>query len=160
MGRKQQKKRHALTERWYYDACTLKAGIIYDEIINNTRSTRKLTASFLSLGEAYGNCFRDGKAEDAPEKFFQLIEALKKAGKLDLISNAGIEKEFKFIRENCGILEVSDATHLATAIKNGCNIFRTFDSHFDLTNTQIEVIKKRFGLRYGFCIQKRNSPIK
>lgn len=157
---KRRKKWQTPTERWYYDACTLEAGIIYDEIVNNTRSTRKLTASFLSLGEAYGNCFRDGKSEDAPEKFIQLINALKKAGKLDIIPNSDIESEFEFVRDNCDRMEASDAVHLATAIKNKCNIFRTFDGDFDLTKKQRETIQSRFDLHHGFSIQKRNSPIK
>lgn len=157
--RKRKKKRPTPAERWYYDACALEAGIIYDEIINNTRSKRKLTASFLSLGEAYGNCFRDDKAEDAPEKFIQLINELKKINKLDIIPNARIEKAFRFVRATCR-LEVSDAMHLATAIRNNCNVFRTFDPDFDLTKEQTREIAEKFRLQRGFSIQKRGSPVK
>lgn len=148
-------------ERWYYDACALETSIIYDEIINNTRSYRKLTASFLSLGEAYGNCFRDGKGENAPANFVELINELRKLDKLDIVSNADIEDEFEFVRNLCEIrLEVADAVHLATAIKNRCNIFRTFDDDFNFTSQQIAKIKEKYHLHHGFALQKRQTPIK
>lgn len=158
---KQKKKKTTHTERWYYDACALETGIIYDEIINNTRSSRKLTASFLSLGEAYGNCFREDKDESAPSKFVQLIEKLRNVGKLDIISNAQINKAFNFVKEVCDKLEVADAMHLATALQNKCNILRSFDRHFiKLTKEQKDRLAERFELNNGFAVQSKNTPVK
>lgn len=134
-------------EKWYYDACALDSGLeTYSEIINKNHPIKPIV-SHLSLGEAYGNCHGRIKSKEASEAFIDLINRLKALNKLNIVGNDGINDIFDEIRNDIPHLSITDLMHLATAIKNKCNIFRTIDDDFinlsDINKKKIKEIAEK-----------------
>ena len=109
-------------EKWYYDACTLDLSETYAELINK-KHPKECYVSHLALGEAYANCHLKGR--DIAEAFVELIEKMR--GYITITKNDGIDRLFNEVREAVPALSITDAIHVATALKNGCNVVRTLD---------------------------------
>jgi predicted nucleic acid-binding protein len=139
------KKKRREGPKWYCDACVLEKDIIFKEITNNT--PKKPIISHLALGEAYGNCLKKGIRK--ANSFIEFINLLKKEKYLNTIGNDNIEKVFNEIMNNDEIrMSITDAMHLATAIKNKCCIFKTTDKNdFKGTNKKkIKEIAKKYDI--------------
>jgi predicted nucleic acid-binding protein len=144
MGEKSRKAR----ERWYYDACTLDKKNVYFEIINKKRP-KEAIISHLSLGEAYGNCHIKGKQprSEALSAFSGFIEELRLGGHITIVGNDDIEDELDDIRDMFKDLSITDAIHLATAIKYKCGVFVTTDHDFlKLPKNELNKLAERFEL--------------
>ncbi len=139
-------------EKWYYDACTLDDDIdIYDEIINkNKQFHRGSLVSHLSLGEAYGNCHN--KDELMADAFIDLIKSL--GDRIQIIGNDSIEKQFKKVKSKFTKLSITDAMHLATALKHLCSVFRTIDPDlYKLPHKKVAELGTECGMP-RFCVSK------
>ncbi|HLC85540.1 MAG TPA: type II toxin-antitoxin system VapC family toxin [Candidatus Nanoarchaeia archaeon] len=135
-ARSSSKKINDQRELWYYDACALELMFVIYEIQNESS---RACISHLGLGEAFGNCHLDDKQNDRlrttrpydPKKmsaFVDLIDSL--TGFIKIVGNDGIEEVLKDVKEKFPSLGLTDAIHLATAIKHRCQRFRTTDSDF------------------------------
>ena len=115
-------------QRWYYDACVLDHDKnIYSYIINKD-DIRENIISHLALGEAYGNCCIKGL--DQAEAFAELIRTLHKY--IKIVGNEVKDNIFEKVRRQFPNLKIPDATHLATALENKCDILLSADC--DLCN--------------------------
>jgi len=110
-------------ERCYYDACALDYDKGTYSYIINERYYVESMASYLSLGEAYGNCYKKG--EEKLKAFTKLMEESRDL--IKIISNDYIEEQLEMVRKKFKRLTITDAVHLATALKHRCKIFRTID---------------------------------
>lgn len=137
------KKGKKLRVRWYYDACALEGeGTIY-EIVNTRRYPKESVLSHLSLGEAYGNCFLGGKEKS--EAFIELIEKLRRH--ITIIKNDGIDNQFEEVKAKIPALSITDAIHLATALKNDCSLIRTIDRDlYGIEKNKVHDLGKKFGI--------------
>lgn len=136
--------------KWYYDACVLdESKNTYYEIINkNPKFSITSITSHLGLGEAYGNCRKKG--EEQAEAFISLINKL--GNRLDIVGNDDIEKELIRILEVFPALSITDAIHLATAIRCKCEILRTIDPDLHrLPHKKVRKLAEEFGCP-GFAI--------
>lgn len=134
-----------VNERFYYDACTLDYDKkTFDEIINkNKKFNIKSLVSHLSLGEAYGNCKRKGL--NVENSFTDLVAKL--GNYLTVVCNDGIEKEFKKVKEMFPTLSITDAIHVATAIKYECSVLRTTDRDlFGLPSKKVTQLGTHFSI--------------
>lgn len=138
----------------YYDACALDSDkYLYSEIIS-TRGFRGI-ASHLSLGEAYGNCFT--KTKRARESFAVLIEKLVENKFLSIVGNDSVDAVLKLVRETFPALSVTDAVHLATALKKGCSVFKTGDRDFcGLNKHAVNELGKKYSIE-AFRIENINK---
>jgi predicted nucleic acid-binding protein len=127
------------TRKWYYDACALEGEKVYDEMYTNTKFKIYPLVSHLSFGEAYGNVLDKGKKQISD--FNRLISTVKEHCGLKVVGNDGIKSIYNKIQEINSRLSLTDSIHLATAIKNKCEIFKTRDG--DLTNLSY-VCKNKF----------------
>lgn len=132
------------TERWYYDACVLDYDKgVYGEITSK-KNPKEVLLSHLALGEAYGNCY--SKGEDTTKAFLELMRIIKKH--IKVVGNDGIDKVFNDVRTTFPALAICDSIHLATAIKNQCNILRTVDPDFcGLDPSKVRELAQKFGLQ-------------
>jgi hypothetical protein len=121
------KKKDEIVEKWYYDANSLDDGKgVYGEILN--KHPKKTIISHLAIGEAYGNCLGDGKEKS--EAFIRLMDSLMKIKDrkiIQIVGNDGINVQLDKVREKMDRLSITDAIHLATALKHGCCMFKTSD---------------------------------
>lgn len=126
MGKKKNKK----MERWYYDACALDdSKKIYKEILN--KNPKEILLSHLAIGEAYGNCL--GKGEEEANVFTSLMDKIikvKEKYNIKIIGNDKTEFELEKVKSIIRRISITDAIHLATALKNKCRIFKTIDGDF------------------------------
>lgn len=132
--------------KWYYDACALDKTASWGEVLN--KAPKKPIISHLALGEAYGNCLLKG--EDALKNFLEFIGLIKKTDLLNIVGNDNVDRYFNEIRGTFS-LPITDALHLATALENGCCIFKTRDSgDFIINKRKLE----DYGRKYieGFSI--------
>lgn len=129
-------------ERWYYDACTLDSKDTYSQIVNKKTPPRESIISHLSLGEAFAGSHRKGK--EASGTFAELIEALRDY--IKIVGNDGIESELSVVRQQIGRISLTDAAHLATALKCGCIILRTSDQDLlGISKAKLREIAKILG---------------
>ncbi|MFH1392440.1 MAG: PIN domain-containing protein [bacterium] len=89
-----------------------------------SRKKLKNTNETLALGEAYANSYIK-KDEEKLRAFLCLMDLLR--GRISIISNDYAEEEFEKAKEKFPRLSISDALHIATAIKHSCSIFKTAD---------------------------------
>ena len=143
--------------KWYYDACTLDPNLgTFGEIVN-----KRATAytSNLALGESFANSLR--KDPESLESFIDLIKKLRETGiEINIVGNDEIEKLISQIKELCPRLSLTDSVHLATALREGCCVFRTIDSDFDDVTTDIQ---KQLANKHGmstFSIVQMNPANK
>ena len=136
--------------KWYYDACTLDPNLgTFGEIVN-----KRATAytSNLALGESFANSLR--KDPESLESFIDLIKKLRETGiEINIVGNDEI-------KELCSRLSLTDSVHLATALREGCCVFRTIDSDFDDVTTDIQ---KQLANKHGmstFSIVQMNPANK
>lgn len=130
-------------ERWYYDACALDSKLgTYSQIVNKKNPPRETIISHLSLGEAFANSHRKGK--EVSETFAELIENLR--GFFRLEGNDGIESELTVIQGEVARISLTDAVHLATALKYDCNILRTTDKDLlGIPKARLKKIAEKLG---------------
>lgn len=141
------KKKNDPSQKWYYDACALENEMILKEIMKMNRKYPRLhIISHLSLGEAYGSCCNKGK--EAASSFLDLMEKLldRYFENIKIVGNDCPKKIIDYIRKNF-VLSITDALHLATAVKNKCCILRTTDYHlYNLSKQKIRGLKEKFNL--------------
>jgi len=145
--RKEAKKRQKEnnTPKWYYDACVLEKRLIYPEI-TSIKNPKIPIISHLALGEAYGNCLLD-KGEEKADNFLKFIKLLKQNNFLYIKGNDGIDKIFNEINSSLDFrLSITDAVHLATAIKHECCIFKTADAKDfkEINKNKIKELGKKY----------------
>ena len=143
------------SQKWYYDACALDNDKnTYKEIFSNNKHRKiESLASNLSVGEAYGNSYRK-KGKEAADSFMNLMRVLNKTGAFKIVDHCDIKKLFFEIVENFPRLDIPDAIHLATAIKNGCCNLRTVDSDlYKIPAKDIRDLAKKFQA-HNFAITK------
>ena len=120
-------KKHEIAVKWYYDANALDSGKgFYREIINSR--PKETLISHLAIGEAYGNCL--GKGKEEAMAFTELMDKIRGLfGKynIKIIGNDDIEKQLDIVRGKIKRISITDAVHLATALKYKCCMFRTSD---------------------------------
>ncbi len=149
------RKKANLTLKWYFDACAL--DFDPDQSVKDiTNKTAIAYISHLSLGEAYGNCLRknfDKTGEDANEAIFIFTNFVRRLkGFVNIIGNDDIDDIFSELRDTFR-LSITDAMHLATAIKNECNVFRTADPDFNVDRKKInDYVKKRNGREFAISM--------
>ena len=114
------KKKKSL-EYYYYDACALEGEEALSEIINKRIPNAIL--SHLSLGEAYGVSLSKGKEKS--ECFIELIDRI--SNYIKIVGNDNIDNVFEVVRDEIPRLSITDAIHVATAIKYKCRTLRTLD---------------------------------
>ena len=130
---------------FYYDACTLDYDKkTFDEIINkNKKFNIKSLVSHLSLGEAYGSSKHKGK--DVESSFTDLVAKL--GDYLTVVCNDGIEKELDKVKDIFPALSITDAIHVATALKYKCSVLRTTDKDlFDLPSKKVNQLGTYFSM--------------
>lgn len=141
--------------RFYYDACTLESTTkAYKEILNGEATTLTVI-SHLSIGEAYGNSI--DKGDEAAQTYVELIEKLRKlkSKSVKIVGNDIDHGLFYDIQETFPALDHADALHLATAIKNKCDVLRTIDPDlYRLNNKKVHEIGIRHGIR-NFSISEK-----
>ncbi len=145
-----------MENRYYYDACALEANKdIYKEFLDKNYPHESIV-SFLSLGEAYGNCRL--KSKEASNAFTQLIEDI--SDHISIENHDGIEAIFNKVREIFKELDMCDAIHLATAIKYKCCIFKTADRDlYGIPENKVQELAADFGLN-SFVITQVKTPFK
>ncbi len=125
------------------------------EIINGRHSIKPVL-SHLSLGEAFGNCFLKGKEKAGA--FIGLIEKLRDY--ISIIENDGIDNQFEEVKNQVpalSALSITDAIHVATALKNGCSVLRTFDRDlYGIAKCKVRNLGNKFDIP-EFSISKMNS---
>lgn len=142
--------------RFYYDACTLESTTkAYGEILNGSSTTLTII-SHLSIGEAYGNAI--DKSDEAAETCVELIEKLRKLkGKsVKIVGNDVGSDVFCDIQETFPTLDHADALHLATAIKNKCDVLRTIDQDlYGLNRKKVHELGARYDIK-NLSISKKD----
>jgi len=145
------------SQKWYYDACALDNDKnTYKEVFNNNkRRSIESLAGNLSIGEAYGNSYRK-KGKEAADSFINLIKALNKIGAFKIVDHCDIKNLFSEIIARFPRLEMTDAIHLSTAIRNGCCNLRTVDSDlYNLPSKEVRELAIKFNAP-NFAITKIN----
>ncbi len=147
-----------LSEKWYYDACTLDHKLTtYGEIINDEHIS---ITSNLAIGEGCANCllkWNNIKGYDVLDSFIDLLKKLRDQDLLKIVGNNDIESILARNKESVPRLSVTDSIHLATALREKCCIFRTIDNDFDELTKNIE---KRIANENGmpkFAVSKMSS---
>lgn len=112
-------------ESWYYDACTLSSLDTIDEIINKKHNS---VISHLAVGESIANEYR--KDIESGQTTVQLFEQLVSLGKISIVGHDDVVKPFNAVRSEFTSLSITDALHLATAIKHKCTVLQSADSDF------------------------------
>lgn len=141
------KKKHTL--RWYYDSCALEESVqIVGEIINK-KNPKEVIISHLTLGEALGNSLKKG--EEVQDSFIKLIKTIRSY--IKVVGNDNVEKilddAYHFFR-----LSLTDAIHVATAIKHKCTVLRTSDRDlYGIDKSKIARLGKKYGIE-NFSISK------
>jgi len=147
-------------ERWYYDACTLDSSLeTVAEIINKFHPKQAYT-SHLALGEALSNCYLKSVANDNMEILNAFINLLSKLTKyIKIVGNDGIEKIIKGVEELCPVRSITDKIHLATAIREKCNVFRTTDHDFvSCSQSQQKALGNAFGMSHFAIVMTALDP--
>ena len=116
------------------------------EIINK-KDGNNCILSHLALGEAYGNSFKKG--EEVFDGFIKLIGQLKPF--TNIVNHDGIESVLRDLLEEKEIrIEAADAIHVATAIKNRCEVLRTIDKGlYDIPHKKVKALGERYGLDFS-----------
>ena len=143
--------REKRTQRCYYDACTLDSSKkTFGEILNK-KDGNNCIVSHLAIGEAYANSFT--KQKEVPETFIKLLGQLKPF--ISIVNHDGIETVLDELLSQKEIrIEAADAVHVATAIKNRCEVLRTLDyGLYNIPNKKIKAFAERYGLP-NFSISK------
>ena len=138
-------------DRWYYDACVLdKSKSAYAEMFNRHYPI-KAVISHLALGEAFANSHRRGN--EVADAFMSLVRDL--SPYIEIVGNDGCDAILHDVKREFQHLSITDALHVATAIKNNCVNLRTIDR--DLygipQRKKLQEIGVKFGLR-SFSITK------
>ena len=111
--------------------------------------------SHLSLGEAYGVSLLKGKKK--LECFIELIDRI--SDYIKIVGNDNINKEFEAVNDEIPRLSITDAIHIATAIKYKCKSIRILDRDFKGINKK-KILK--LGTKYNipiFSISSRKYSI-
>jgi len=146
--------------KWYYDACVLDE-LWFSDIMNegtNRHCPKMIVLSHLALGEAFGNIYNKKKPE-ALLAFTDFINSLKKAAHVSVVGNDddNYPSLFDQIRGDVSELSITDAIHVATAIKEECcNIISNDRDINGLSDFKLKKIKDR-AAKLGvlnFCITK------
>ncbi|MFA6601435.1 MAG: PIN domain-containing protein [Candidatus Paceibacterota bacterium] len=137
-----------LSEKWYYDACTLDHRLAtYGEIINKGH---KSYTSHLAVGEACSSCLLkagDTKNYEILDFFVDLLKKLRNIEQLEIVSNDHVESILRKISEIVPVLSITDSLHLATALREQCCVFRTIDNDFNgLTKSVCEELAHENGM--------------
>ncbi|NQU78623.1 PIN domain-containing protein [Candidatus Woesearchaeota archaeon] len=130
-------------QRHYYDACTLDVNEdIYRKLLNAKNGKIQPVTSHLSIGEAVGNvCFKldkrikSGKLDEDQARndlnlFVTHLFNCQSAGLLKVVGNDGVEKILEVVLSKFGGLDLTDCVHLATAMREDCNVLLTMDGEF------------------------------
>jgi len=146
--------------KWYYDACVLDEHSYADIMNEGTRRhcPKTIVLSHLALGEAFGNIYNKQKPE-ALLAFTEFINTLKENAHVSVIGNnddASLSL-FDQIRGDVSELSLTDAIHVATAIKEACSNLISNDRDINgLSEFKLKKIKARatkFGVT-DFCITR------
>jgi|AntRauTorcE11897_2_1112592.scaffolds.fasta_scaffold22911_1 predicted nucleic acid-binding protein len=122
---KKQAKQDAQESR-YYDACTLSSVSVISEIVNQKHNS---VISHLAVGESIANEYSK-HGIDAGQNAVRLFEQLVGLGKINIVGHDDVAKPFNAVRSEFTSLSITDALHLATAIKHQCTVFQSADSDF------------------------------
>jgi predicted nucleic acid-binding protein len=124
-------------EKWYYDACALDGRITTAYEITSSRSHRSCTSK-LAIGEACASellkCLEiDPKNELRFERFNVLVDLLKNLAEtgLEIIGNDDIDEIVEQVKNLAPRLSMTDAIHVATAVKARCCVLCTIDPDYD-----------------------------
>ncbi len=144
------KKRIAAKSKCYYDACAMRhSRKIIDEIRGKSMNG-EVVISYLTLGEAYGSCRNE--SEEFEELFEEIFDGIKEH--ITIVSNYVSESLFNNVRKECRAIDIVDAMHVATALTNKCEIFRTADRDIHgLTNSTRKKLRIMAGIS-NFKISK------
>jgi len=127
---------------YYYDACALEEGREYYREFLDRQNPHICVVGFLSLGEAYGNAHRKGAS--ALEAFTKLMGSI--GDKIRVVGHQDIKSILEDTLQEFPALELTDAIHLATAIREKCSILRTADRDlFGLHSGRVATLAKRHG---------------
>jgi predicted nucleic acid-binding protein len=133
--------------KYYYDAGALHdedVKELFQEMINLDRKSITPMMSHLSMGEALGNvCYKKGREQ--AEAFAALIYDIQKFVKI--VGNDKIDEELEVVSSEFSGIGVTDAVHLATAIKYACEVFRTSDDNLSkrITKKGWKRVSERLG---------------
>jgi len=137
----------AIDKNWYFDACALEEKKRLGSLATAcSKGGAIVVVSHLSLGEAYGSCVkkdnndisRGGEGERL-RTFNSLIQELCNAEYLCVVSNEDIDEILEKTRDYFK-LSITDAMHLATALKHHCQIVKTTDR--DLSGLNASKLKQ------------------
>ena len=143
------KKAEAKKECWYYDACALNATASVKEITNGKMVS---ILSHLAVGEAVSNEYRKGL--ERGRTFVEILELMTEAANMKYVGHdeGAVTRYFYDVRDEFPALSLTDAIHVATAIKHKCKVLKTSDG--DLCNEEIASgIKKYVKSKYGFDLK-------
>lgn len=148
-------------ERWYYDACALHGSAsAYGEIFRSKNPVNPVV-SHLALGEALANCRvqKSGKKrqQNLDEKTDAFIELIKKLDSyITIVENDGCDSYFNKIQEKFPRLGITDALHMAIALREHCVVFYTSDSDLlGLPSQKVRDLGKVCGVE-RFAVVKRD----
>ncbi len=141
--------------RYYYDACTLDLLETYREIING-KNSHDAVVSHLALGEAYGNTLSK-KDNSKLEVFLEIIRELNSQSLIKIVGNDRIEEIVTDIQSAKERIDITDAVHFATAVRENCRVFKTSDGDFCGAPKQFQEVAKKHGLE-DFEISEVHLP--
>ncbi|MFT4326546.1 MAG: PIN domain-containing protein [Candidatus Woesearchaeota archaeon] len=147
------KKTSPKNRQCYLDACALHESKSMLGQLYSKKSKEKIQpiTSHLSLGEAIGNILYKKHAD--PKVFVESIEKFIAKGILKITGNDDVKKYMEAINLHIRLSE-TDTMHVATAIKNKCDIFITTDSDILKQKKALEsLIYQQFSLH--ICITDR-----
>ena len=127
--------------KWYFDACALDERESYRVFMNHKKNNIDFITSHLSIGEAFSGCY--WKGVDKMEAFIDLMDKLSKNNILIIMGNDHINKHFNEVINKFPSLSITDAVHLATALRYKCERLVTNDSHLlKLNKKEIDTLTK------------------
>jgi predicted nucleic acid-binding protein len=142
-------------QKYYYDACTLDLLETYREIING-KNSHDAVVSHLALGEAYGNTL--SKKDSAKlAVFLDIIRELNSQSLIKIVGNDGIEEIVTDIQNVKERIDITDAVHFATAVREGCRVFKTSDGDFSGAPKPFQDVAQKHGLQ-NFEISEVHLP--
>lgn len=139
--------------RWYYDACVLSGNLKVQQQIVNSNPANKIKAitSHLAIGEALGSIVY--KKKEPVDAFINLITTYHRTGYLTIMGNDKLEKYLALIKKQSFELDLTDAIHLAAALKKKCERLISSDKHFDYSKAKYHDLGNRCGIK-NFCFEK------
>jgi len=141
-------------ESWYYDACTLSSVDVIREIVNQSHNS---VISHLAVGESIANEYSK-HGLDAGQNAVSLFEQLIGLGKINIVGHDDVVKPYDSVRERFTSLSITDALHLATAIKYKCTVLKSADGDF-CNDPRPSEIKKFVKDEYTFNMKVKKVPL-